>query len=168
MFRNKHGNVTKLAMFDRDGTINVDVGHLHEPDKIELIDSTVEKMRYYANDSAWNVAVVSNQAGVAKGLYGINEMRATNEAMEQMLEDRFVRVDAWYYCPHHPEFTGDCDCRKPAPGMLLRAMRDFDACPDNCVMYGDKDTDRKAAEAAGVNFFWAGMGLEEAGDIADE
>jgi D-glycero-alpha-D-manno-heptose 1-phosphate guanylyltransferase len=168
MFRNKHGNVTKLAMFDRDGTINVDVGHLHEPDKIELIDSTVEKMRYYANDSAWNVAVVSNQAGVAKGLYGINEMRATNEAMEQMLEDRFVRVDAWYYCPHHPEFTGDCDCRKPAPGMLLRAMRDFDACPDNCVMYGDKDTDRKAAEAAGVKFFWAGMGLEEAGDIADE
>ena len=169
MFLNKHGDEVMLAMFDRDGTINLDVGHLHDPNKVVLINSTVAEMRRYSMNPAWRLVVVSNQAGIAKGLYGIDEMRATNEAIERLLEERDVRIDGWYYCPHHPDFTGECNCRKPAPGMLIRAMRDFNACPNNCILYGDRDSDRQAAEAAGVRFLWAEACLRnEEGNAADD
>lgn len=149
----------KLAMFDRDGTINVDTGHLHEPEKLELIPSTVDIMRGYSDDPDFKVVVVTNQAGIAKGLYTEADMRRLHRYMEIELEKRSVHVDAWYFCPHHPDYTGPCECRKPAPGMLLAAMRDFDANSTGCVMFGDKTSDEVAAKAACVAFEWAGEAL---------
>ena len=148
----------KLAMFDRDGTINVDTGHLHEPEKLELIFPTVDVMRGYSDDPDYKVVVVTNQAGIAKGLYTEADMRNLHRCIEDELEGLGVHVDAWYFCPHHPDFTGPCSCRKPAPGMLLAAMRDFDATPGDCVMYGDKPSDEMAARAAGIEFAYAGEG----------
>ena len=142
----------RLAMFDRDGTINVDTGHLYKPDKLELIPETVETMARYAADPDYKVVVVTNQAGIAKGFYTEADMRALHRYMEERLERLGVRVDAWYFCPHHPDYTGECGCRKPAPGMLLAAMRDFDAKPGDCVMYGDTEKDAQAANAACVRF----------------
>lgn len=142
----------RLAMFDRDGTINVDTGHLHEPEKLELIPSTVDIMRGYSEDPDFKVVVVTNQAGIAKSLYTEADMRRLHRFMEDELERLGVHVDAWYFCPHHPDYTGPCDCRKPAPGMLLAAMRDFDAKSSGCVMYGDMPTDETAARTAGINF----------------
>ena len=142
----------KLAMFDRDGTINVDTGHLYEPEKVELIPETVEAMARYAADPDYKVVVVTNQAGIAKGFYTEADMRALHRYMEEKLERLGVRVDAWYFCPHPPDYTGECGCRKPAPGMLLAAMRDFDAKPGDCVMYGDTEKDAQAANAACVRF----------------
>lgn len=149
----------KLAMFDRDGTINVDTGHLHEPEKLELIPSTVDIMRGYSDDPDYKVVVVTNQAGIAKGLYTEADMRRLHRCMEDELEKLGVHVDAWYFCPHHPDYTGPCECRKPAPGMLLAAMRDFDANSTGCVMFGDKISDEVAAKAACVAFEWAGEAL---------
>lgn len=146
----------RLAMFDRDGTVNVDTGHLHEPGRLELIPSTVELMRRYSADPDYRVVVVTNQAGIAKGLYTEADMRALHRFMAERLGELGARVDAWYFCPHHPDYTGPCDCRKPAPGMLLAAMRDFDADPAECVMYGDMPSDEAAAKAAGVRFVYAG------------
>lgn len=143
----------KLAMFDRDGTINVDTGHLHEPEKLELISSTVDIMRGYTDDPDFKVVVVTNQAGIAKGLYTEADMRRLHRYMANRLEQLGIHVDAWYFCPHHPDYTGPCECRKPAPGMLLAAMRDFDADSVECFMYGDKPSDETAAIAAGVRFF---------------
>lgn len=148
----------KLAMFDRDGTVNVDTGHLFEPEKLELIPETVNIMARYAADPDHKVVVATNQAGIAKGLYTEDDMRSLHRFMEQQIEKRGARVDAWYFCPHHPDYTGECECRKPAPGMLLAAMRDFDASPKDCVMYGDKPSDEAAAKAAGVGFVYAGEG----------
>ena len=148
----------KLAMFDRDGTINVDTGHLFEPEKLELIPSTVETMARYAADPEYKVVVVTNQAGIAKGLYNEADMRRLHRYMEVELEKRGARVDAWYFCPHHPDYTGHCECRKPAPGMLFTAMSDFDAKSEDSVMYGDKPSDEAAAKAAGVAFVYAGEG----------
>ena len=149
----------KLAMFDRDGTINVDTGHLFEPEKLELIPETVGIMARYAADPDYKVVVVTNQAGIARGLYTEGDMRALHRYMEERLENLGARVDAWYFCPHHPDYTGECTCRKPAPGMLLAAMRDFDARPQDCVMYGDKLGDEAAAKAADVKFQLAGEGM---------
>lgn len=142
----------KLAMFDRDGTINVDTGHLHEPEKLELIPSTVDIMRGYTDDPDYKIVVVTNQAGIAKGLYTEPDMRRLHRYMEDELEKLDVHVDAWYFCPHHPDYTGLCDCRKPAPGMLLAAMHDFDAKPSDCVMYGDMPTDEAASRSADIDF----------------
>ncbi len=142
----------RLALFDRDGTINVDTGHLHNIESCRLIPETVDMMRGYSEDPSWKIAVVTNQAGIAKGMYRVEDMRALHRAMAEMLHERGVEVDAWYFCPHHPDYTGDCECRKPKPGMLLRAIRDFRADPTKCVMYGDSPKDREAAEAAEVNF----------------
>ena len=147
----------KLALFDRDGTINVDTGHLYEPEKLELIPSTVDIMRGYSDDPDYKVVVVTNQAGIAKGLYTEADMRRLHRYMENELEKLGVHVDAWYFCPHHPDYTGPCECRKPAPGMLLSAMMDFAALPEDCVMYGDKVTDKNAAMKAGIDFEWAGV-----------
>lgn len=149
------GDSHHLALFDRDGTVNVDTVHLHRIEDCELIDSTVEVMSRYSEDPAWRVAVVTNQAGIAKGLYTVDDMRLLHRQMAETLRRRGVEVDGWYFCPHHPDFTGECGCRKPAPGMLLRAMRDFRAGPAECVMFGDKESDLTAAEVAGVHFEWA-------------
>lgn len=152
----------KLAIFDRDGTINVDTVHLHEPEKLVLIPETVNLLRIYAADPKYKIVVATNQAGIAKGLYTEVEMRAVHRALDVVLAEYGCRVDAYYYCPHHPDFTGPCFCRKPAPGMLLAAIRDFDAKPEECVMYGDKPSDCRAAEAAGVRFEWADAHLNAA------
>ena len=144
----------KLAMFDRDGAINVDTGHLYEPKKLELIPSTVDIMRGFSDDPDYKVIVVTNQAGIAKGLYAEADMRRLHRYMEDDLERLDVQVDARYFCPHHPDYTGPCDCRKPAPGMLLAAMRDFDALPGSCIMYGDMQSDEFAASSISVNFQW--------------
>lgn len=150
------GDSHRLALFDRDGTVNVDTVHMHRIEDCELIESTVDIMRCYSEDPAWRVAVVTNQAGIAKGLYTVEDMRLLHRRMAAMLRQRGIEVDAWYFCPHHPDFTGGCGCRKPAPGMLLRAMRDFRANPAECVMRGDTEKDERAAAAAGVRFLKAG------------
>lgn len=150
------GEPCRLALFDRDGTINVDTGHMHRIEDCELIGSTVELMRRYSEDPAWRIAVVTNQAGIAKGMYSVEDMRLLHRRMAQMLRERGVEVDAWYFCPHHPDFTGECGCRKPEPGMLRRAMRDFLAKPGECVMYGDSEKDKLAASAANTAFVRTG------------
>lgn len=142
----------KVALFDRDGTINVDTGHMHRIEDCILISSTVNKMRRYTEDPEWRVAVVTNQAGIAKGMYSVAEMRKLHRQMAKQLKVVGVEVDAWYFCPHHPDYTEACNCRKPAPGMLLRAMRDFNSSSSYCVMYGDSEADRQAAKAANVAF----------------
>ena len=149
----------KLAMFDRDGTINVDTGHLYEPEKLELIPSTVDIMRGYSDDPDYKVVVVTNQAGIAKGLYTEADMHSLHRYMENELEKLGVHVDAWYFCPHHPDYTGPCECRKPAPGMLLAAMYDFGANPVGCVMYGDMPSDEAAARAVNIEFNYADSAL---------
>ncbi len=156
MLASKAGNC-KLAMFDRDGTINIDVGHLHEIEKLKLIEDTLEIMKSYSDDPDWRLVVITNQAGIAKGLYTETEMRTLHRFMDEIFAERGIKVSAWYFCPHHPEFTGDCSCRKPAPGMLLKAIREFGANPDESVMYGDKDIDREAARCAGVRFVKIGQ-----------
>ena len=148
----------KLAMFDRDGTINVDTGHLHEPEKLELIPSTVDIMRGYSDDPDFKVVVVTNQAGIAKGLYTEADVAFIATWKTSWRSSAFM----WTLgssCPHHPDYTGPCECRKPAPGMLLAAMRDFDANSTGCVMFGDKTSDEVAAKAVCVAFGWAGVVL---------
>ena len=142
----------KIALFDRDGTINVDTGHPHKPSDLHLIESTIPLLQDYSSRQGWKVVVVTNQAGIARGLYTADQMRVFHDALDSALARFGVRIDAYYHCPHHPDFTGPCACRKPAPGMIEKALFDFEADPSECIMFGDKPSDEGAAQAAGVKF----------------
>ncbi|MDA7417776.1 D-glycero-beta-D-manno-heptose 1,7-bisphosphate 7-phosphatase [Xenophilus arseniciresistens] len=143
------------ALFlDRDGVINVDHGYVHTPEKTEFVPGIFELVAT-ANRHGWLVVVVTNQAGIARGYYDEAQFGHYMDWMRQQFEQRGARIDAVYFCPHHPEhgqgaYLQQCDCRKPAPGMLLEAIESHDIDRAASVMVGDTLTDMQAARAAGV------------------
>ena len=145
------GLVTKrpVVFFDRDGTINEDVGHLHRPEELRFVEGMPEFIARW-NDWGWRVVVVTNQSGIARGLYDEDAMRGLHRVMNERLKEKGAHVDAFYFCPHHPDFTGPCRCRKPEPGMLQRALADFEVDPSDCLLFGDSRSDMEATARCGV------------------
>ena len=139
----------KAAFFDRDGTINVDVHYLHRPEELQFIDGMPEFIRKW-NDWGYKVIVVTNQAGIARGYYTEAGMRSLHRYMNDRLAAYGAHIDAFYFCPHHPDFTGPCRCRKPEPGMIEDAIREFDLDPAQCILFGDKPWDVEAGQRCGV------------------
>lgn len=141
------------AFFDRDGTINVNYGHVYKPADLTFVEGTPEVIRKY-NDAHIPVIVVTNQAGIAKGMYTEADMHRFNSYMNRCLREKYnAHIDAFYFCPHHPDYTGECDCRKPKPGMFFRAAKDGNIDLTKSIMYGDKESDKQAAERAGIPKF---------------
>jgi len=141
--------VQKAAFFDRDGTINVDVHYLHRPEDLEFIDGMPQFIKKW-NDWGYKVIVVTNQAGIARGYYNEDDMRALHRYMNERLAEYGAHIDAFYFCPHHPDFTGPCHCRKPEPGMIEAAIREFDLDPKQCILFGDKSWDVEAGKKCGI------------------
>jgi D,D-heptose 1,7-bisphosphate phosphatase len=145
----------KPAVFlDRDGVINVDRGHVHSTEEFEWIPGARDAVKL-VNDSGRLAILVTNQAGIGRGLYTEGEFRAFTGWIADRLAEVGAHFDAVYHCPHHPtagqgEYLRECECRKPAPGMLLEAIRDWDVDVPASVMIGDKPKDMEAAAAAGV------------------
>lgn len=143
----------KAAFFDRDGTINVNLGHVYKLQDLVFVNGIPETIAEY-NRQGILVVVVTNQAGIAKGYYTEADMRRFNQYMNDQLQKNFhAHIDAFYHCPHHPGFTGVCSCRKPSPGMFLQAAKDWDIDLSQSIMYGDKESDRIAAQRAGITSF---------------
>lgn len=143
----------KAAFFDRDGTINVDTGHLFEIDKLQFIPGSPELIKKHNNQGDY-VVVVTNQAGIAKGLYSEKEMHMLHTELNRRLRKGWdAHIDAFHFCPHHPDFTGECNCRKPKPGLINEAAQIHSIDLGKSVMYGDKETDELAAKHAGVGRF---------------
>lgn len=142
--------MNKAAFFDRDGTINVNFGHVYKPEDLVFVSGTPEIIRHY-NQMNIPVLVVTNQAGIAKGYYTEEDMHHFHRYMNEKLRQEYgAHIDAFYFCPHHPDFTGPCACRKPQPGMFFKAAKEWNLSLPDCVMYGDKESDRIAAERAGI------------------
>ena len=142
--------MNRAAFFDRDGTINVDIGYLHRPEDIEFIRGVPELIRKY-NDEGYLVIVITNQSGIARGMFTEEDMHRVHAAMNRRLRNEYgAHIDAFYFCPHLPEITGECDCRKPKPGLFLRAIKDYDIDPAQSVSYGDSKRDKAASYAAGI------------------
>lgn len=144
----------KIAFFDRDGTINVNFGYVYRPEDLEFVEGIPAVIRQY-NEEKIPVLVVTNQAGIAKGYYTWEQMERFNLYLNTQLQERFgAHIDAFYACPHHPDYTGDCDCRKPKSGLFMQAAKDFNVDFSQSVMYGDKESDRLAALGAGIKKFY--------------
>ena len=142
------------AFLDRDGVLNLDGGFAHRPDQIEWVDGAAEAIAYL-NAKGLYVFVVTNQSGIARGLYSETDVLQLHGWMADQLALRGARIDAFAYCPHFPEgvmpaYRQVCACRKPAPGMLLTLMTEWPVRREASFMIGDRDTDMAAAQAAGV------------------
>ena len=142
----------RAVFLDRDGTINVEKDYLYRIVDFEFIDGSVEAIRLL-NEAGFWVVVVSNQSGVARGYYSENDVELLHRYIAAELEKSAARVDAWLFCPHHPDGHGSysrpCDCRKPLPGMLIEAARRYQIALDSSIMIGDKLVDIEAGNAAG-------------------
>lgn len=145
----------RAALFDRDGVLNVDMGYTHRPDQLAFVEGAPEAVRRL-NQAGWRVIVVTNQAGVARGLYEEADVHAFHAAMNAALARQGARIDAFYYCPFHKDAMveayrhGDHPDRKPNPGMLLRGLADHGVAPADAFMIGDRESDMQAAARAGV------------------
>ena len=145
----------RIAVFmDRDGTITEEMGYLKEPEKLRLIPRSGEAIRLL-NEKEILTIVVSNQSGVARGYFTEKTVRETQQKLKKLLAEKGAYLNEIYYCPHHPKFgppkyRKDCSCRKPKPGMLLRAARRFNLDLKKCYIIGDKVDDIKLAQNVGA------------------
>ncbi len=149
---------------DRDGTINVEKGYLYRCEDWEWIPGAIEAIKAL-NDAGFLVVVVSNQSGVARGLYTQHDIDLLHCNVDDMLAAQGAHIDRYYHCTHHPKFgeNRQCTCRKPLPGLLLKAQKDLSIDMNNSWMIGDKLSDIAAGQAAGVRTLMVatGYGLNE-------
>ena len=141
-------------LLDRDGVIHVDHAYVHTPEKTDFIEGIFELVAA-ANRAGFDVVVITNQAGIARGFYSESEFDAYMAWMKDRFAERGATIDAVYYCPHHPthgigHYRATCDCRKPEPGLILRAAEDRGLDLARSIFVGDKSSDMQAALRAGV------------------
>ncbi|MHB8730458.1 MAG: D-glycero-alpha-D-manno-heptose-1,7-bisphosphate 7-phosphatase [bacterium] len=143
----------RAVFVDRDGVLIKEVNHLTASSQIEILPGVPESLRRL-RDAGWAVVVITNQSVVARGMVTEAGLREIHRALESQLRSRGATLDAIYYCPHHPEgavasYRVACDCRKPAPGLLLRAAADLGIDLGASVMVGDAPSDIEAGRRAG-------------------
>lgn len=139
---------------DRDGTVNVDHGYVHEIDHFQFIDGVIDALRELKK-MGYALVMVTNQSGIARGIFTEDTFMQLTEWMDWSLADRDIDLDGIYFCPHHPdavvaEYRQQCDCRKPQPGMLLAAQKELNIDMAASYIVGDKIDDLQAGAAAGV------------------
>jgi D-glycero-D-manno-heptose 1,7-bisphosphate phosphatase len=125
------------AFLDRDGTLIVERQFLARPDDVELIPGAAQALKRLA-DAGFALVLATNQSGIGRGLYGEADYRAVEARLADLLRDEGVRFDGDYHCPHHPDFTGPCNCRKPAPGLFLQAADELGLDLARSVYIGDR------------------------------
>ncbi len=136
----------KAVFIDRDGTINVDVHYLNDPDKFEMyrgVGEGVEKLK----ENGFKIIVITNQSGIARGYFSEKQLSDIHERMKKEFREFNVELDGIYYCPHHPD--DNCDCRKPNTGLFEKAIKKHDIDTKNSCMIGDKILDIEAGKKIG-------------------
>ena len=147
--------MTSAVFLDRDGVINVDHGYVSTWEQFEFLPGASEALREL-QDAGYLLIIVSNQSGIGRGYYSERDLHALNQAIAEHLDSTLgVTLSGFYHCPHHPteaegEFRQQCDCRKPAPGMIQQAVLDHGIDVKTSLLVGDKDSDIEAGRAAGV------------------
>ena len=157
----------RAVFIDRDGTISEEVGYINHPSRLRVFPYAADAIKLL-NKSGWLAIVTTNQAGVARGYFSEELIQTVHEKLKQDLESAAARLDAIYYCAHHPTvgeppYRLDCDCRKPKPGLIHRAAEEFDIDLERSWMVGDRYSDIELARNAGVRsaFVMSGYGRGE-------
>jgi len=147
-------NARRAVFLDRDGTLIEDVGYLDRLERLSMFPWSVDAVKLL-NRAGFLVAIVTNQAGVARGFLEESFVDEAHRHVDALMKSGGARVDGYYYCPHHPDasvaaYRVSCDCRKPAPGMLQRAERDLQVDLGRSFVVGDKWLDVQLAQAVGA------------------
>jgi len=159
--------MSAAVFLDRDGTIIEESGYLNRLDRVVFFPWSIDAIRAL-NAAGLRVIVVTNQAGVARGYYDEAFVQATHALIDQRVREGRAQIDAFYYCPHHPDgsvarYRGACECRKPATGMIRRAVAEFGIDPARSFVVGDRWLDVEFGRAAGARSILVrtGYGLNE-------
>ena len=164
--------MTPVVFLDRDGVVNADIGFLWRREDCVWVPGAPAAIRLF-NERGWPVVVITNQSGVARGYYREEDVHILHEWMKTELHRLGARIDAFYFCPHHPKgaiaaYTQECDCRKPRPGMLRRAEAELGADLQRSWVIGDRHGDVQVAWNAGARgaLVKTGYGRGEWEDLA--
>jgi D-glycero-D-manno-heptose 1,7-bisphosphate phosphatase len=146
--------VRPAAFLDRDGVINFDRDYVYQRSDFEFIPGVFDAARTLRG-LGYLLFVVTNQSGIGRGTYSVDDFYALDDWMRTRFLEEGAEITATYFCPHHPTdavglYRIDCECRKPRPGMLLRAAADHRLALDRSLLIGDKASDLEAARAAGI------------------
>lgn len=143
------------ALFlDRDGVVNEEIGYLHRVEDFRFLPGVLAACRRF-HEAGYLLVVITNQAGIARGYYSESDFHALTRWMRVRFQEAGAPLAGVYHCPHHPdgsiaEFRKTCDCRKPAPGLIIRARDELNIDLRLSILAGDKDSDILAGQAAGV------------------
>jgi D-glycero-D-manno-heptose 1,7-bisphosphate phosphatase len=139
----------KAVFLDRDGVLNREMGdYVCRFEDFHVLDN-FEALKELQN-RGYMLLVATNQGGLAKGWYDVNELNKMHSHLKNVYQEHGVEITDFFYCPHHPNFTGDCDCRKPKPGLLLQGIEKYNLDPARSYFIGDRERDVEAGTAAGV------------------
>ena len=140
----------KKALFlDRDGVINVEKDYLYKIEDFEFISGIIELCKHYQT-LGYIIVVVTNQSGIARGYYSERDFTLLTSWMINKFAENGIAIAKVYHCPHHETISGECDCRKPMPGMLLDAKKDLNIDLEQSIIIGDKERDIEAGINAGL------------------
>jgi len=139
---------SRAVFLDRDGTIVEDPGFLHEPGKVKLLPGAAGAIKQL-HDRGFLVIIATNQSGIARGLYTAEDYAAVQRRLAELLRKQGAHVDAAYFCPHHPLFTGPCDCRKPGSKLFREAQQALDIDFTRSWWVGDRLADVQPARILG-------------------
>ncbi len=160
----------RAVFLDRDGTINEEIGYLFDPDKVCLIPGAAEAL-VRLKGAGFMLIVISNQSGVARGLFTEDDLHKVNHRLSHLMEAKGAKVDAYYFCPHHPRHGEmvECECRKPKTGMATAAAERFGIDLSSSYFVGDKATDIELGKNAGGKtvLVLTGFGNEEKSLLQD-
>ena len=157
---------TKLCLLDRDGVLNTDTGYLYQIKDVRWIPGSKEAVALL-NRAGYRVVVVTNQSGVARGYFTEEDVKKLHVWMGEEIKKAGGEITSFYYCPHLPgallqEYDRECECRKPKPGMVKRALQEQQVLPENAFLIGDNPRDVEAAKRAGVKgYLFTGGNLAE-------
>ena len=139
----------KAAFLDRDGVINEDLGYVGKIENFKFKDGIFELLKLL-QDLGYTLFIVTNQSGIARGCYTEEDFYNLTQWMIEEFKKRGIEIKDIRFCPHHPDITGECECRKPKPGMILKLANKYNINLAKSIMIGDKESDIKAAQNAGI------------------
>lgn len=139
----------KALFLDRDGVINIEKDYLHKIEDFEFIDGIFELCKHYLYLD-YLIVVVTNQSGIARKYYTDEDFNTLSSWMLKIFSEHGIEISHVYHCPHHPDISGECSCRKPKSGMLFQAEKEFNIDLQNSIIIGDKERDIEAGINAGL------------------
>lgn len=156
-------SLKKALFLDRDGVVNIEKNYIHKIEDFEFISGILELCKYYKKHG-FDIFIITNQSGISRDYYSEEDFEVLTFWMIKEFDKHGISITKVYHCPHHPDFSGKCSCRKPLPGMLLQAQKEYDIDLKNSVLVGDKERDIEAGLNAGLSETYL---FNEAKDIKD-